>query len=292
MKRLMLLILAVGLFLPSLLHAQAMRTWVSGTGADTNPCTLVAPCRTFAAAYANTPAGGEIVALNAGGFGPLTITHAITIDGGGQFAGVIVSSGDAFTINAGVLDTVVLRNLSIDGYSQRGAHGIYFIGGGNLIVEHCTVHDFYYVGIDFLPSSASSVLVVKDTTINGNSSGRGISVAYPGSAALDNVRLNNNGVGLDTDTQTDVRNSVAEGNGYGFESSEGDLNLVHCVAANNTEYGLYLANRGIMRLSDVRVSHNGTALYGESGTIAYTYGDNEVDGNGNNSFPVVSGSKH
>jgi len=64
-------------------HAQASRTWVSGVGDDVNPCSRTAPCKTFAGAISKTAAGGEIDALDPGGFGAVTITKAMTIDGGG-----------------------------------------------------------------------------------------------------------------------------------------------------------------------------------------------------------------
>ena len=64
-------------------HAQATRTWVSGVGDDANPCSRTAPCKTFPGAISKTAPGGEIDALDPGGFGALTITKAITIDGGG-----------------------------------------------------------------------------------------------------------------------------------------------------------------------------------------------------------------
>jgi ABC-type glutathione transport system ATPase component len=57
------------------------RSYVSNIGNDANTCTLLRPCQTFAGAYAQTLVGGEIDALTAGEFGPLAITHAITIDG-------------------------------------------------------------------------------------------------------------------------------------------------------------------------------------------------------------------
>src|SRR6201992_3254676 len=73
-------------------QAQASRTWVSGVGDDANPCSRTAPCKTFAGAISKTLAGGEIDALDPGGFGAVTITKAITIDGGeGQVASVLVS---------------------------------------------------------------------------------------------------------------------------------------------------------------------------------------------------------
>jgi hypothetical protein len=64
-------------------HAQATRTWVSGVGDDANPCSRTAPCKTFAGAISKTAANGEIDALDPGGYGAVTITKAITIDGGG-----------------------------------------------------------------------------------------------------------------------------------------------------------------------------------------------------------------
>ena len=62
--------------------AQATRTWISGVGDDANPCSRTAPCKTFAGAISKTAEGGEINALDPGGYGAVTITKSITIDGG------------------------------------------------------------------------------------------------------------------------------------------------------------------------------------------------------------------
>src|SRR5438309_11895518 len=72
-------------------QAQATRTWVSGVGDDANPCSRTAPCKTFAGAISKTAANGEIDALDPGGFGVVTITKAITIDGGGGQVAAILS---------------------------------------------------------------------------------------------------------------------------------------------------------------------------------------------------------
>ena len=53
----------------ALQNAQATRTWVSGVGDDANPCSRTAPCKTFAGAISKTAAGGEINALDPGGYG-------------------------------------------------------------------------------------------------------------------------------------------------------------------------------------------------------------------------------
>ena len=60
----------------------ATRTWVSGVGDDANPGSRTAPCKTFAGAISKTTAPGEIDVIDPGGFGAVTITKAITIDGG------------------------------------------------------------------------------------------------------------------------------------------------------------------------------------------------------------------
>src|SRR5437588_9342837 len=72
----------LSLWLPSApAFAQATRTWVSGVGDDANPCSRTAPCKTWAGAISKTFIGGEIDALDPGGFGTVTVTKSITLDG-------------------------------------------------------------------------------------------------------------------------------------------------------------------------------------------------------------------
>ncbi len=101
-----------------LMYGQASRTWVSGVGDDANPCSRTAPCKTFAGAISKTAAGGEIDALDPAGYGALTITKAITIDGGGgQVASVLVSGTNGIVVQAGAND-VVIRNLGTRGSTE------------------------------------------------------------------------------------------------------------------------------------------------------------------------------
>src|SRR6266481_8282985 len=126
MRKIMLR-LSISLALPviclwsSAAQAQATRTWVSGVGDDANPCSRTAPCKTFAGAISKTAAGGEIDALDPGGYGAVTITKGITIDGGGgQVASVLVSGTNGIVVAAGANDVVILRNLRITGIAQNG----------------------------------------------------------------------------------------------------------------------------------------------------------------------------
>jgi hypothetical protein len=110
-------------------NAQASRTWVSGVGDDANPCSRTAPCKTFAGAISKTAPGGEIDALDPGGFGAVTITKAITIDGGGgQVASVLVSGTNGIVVQAGPNDVVTLRNIQINGIGT-GINGVRFLSG-------------------------------------------------------------------------------------------------------------------------------------------------------------------
>src|SRR3954468_6938399 len=145
----------VALAVPSSAFGQATRTWVSGIGDDANPCSLTAPCKTFAGAISKTAPHGEISVLNPGGFGELTINKSITISGDGTLAGVIASTGtNGIIVNAGPSDVVVIRGISINGVGG-GTNGIRFVAGGQLHVENVTIYAVTQQGIDFNPSTNS-----------------------------------------------------------------------------------------------------------------------------------------
>ncbi len=146
----------------SFASAQATRTWVSGVGDDANPCSRTAPCKTFAGAISKTAAHGEINVLDPGGFGAVTITKSITIEGsGGSISGVLVSGTNAIIINLpGATDRVTLRNLEIHGVASgpnNALNGIYMLSQGSLIVENTRIYGFSQGGI-----------VVENTSGNAN----------------------------------------------------------------------------------------------------------------------------
>src|SRR5437016_12097097 len=99
----LLVVCVLCLFCSSVARAQACRTWVSGVGNDANPCSRTAPCKTFAGAISKTAEGGEIDVLDPGGYGAVTITKSITIDGGtgSGWASILASKGaSGIIINA------------------------------------------------------------------------------------------------------------------------------------------------------------------------------------------------
>src|SRR5262249_53134171 len=126
-------VVAIVLLGTGLLSAQASRTWVSGVGDDVNPCSRTAPCKTWAGAISKTAPGGEIDALDPAGFGAVTITKAITLDGGGgQVASVLVAGTNGIVVQAGASDVVIIRNIRINGIAgsgNGGINGIRFLSG-------------------------------------------------------------------------------------------------------------------------------------------------------------------
>lgn len=124
------------LLLPTV-AGQATRTWISGVGDDVNSCSRTAPCKTLAGAISKTAASGEIDALDPGGFGAVTISKAITIDGNGELASVLASGSNGFNINA-ASDTVIIRNYATNGLSLS-PNGINILAAGNVIIENVDI---------------------------------------------------------------------------------------------------------------------------------------------------------
>jgi hypothetical protein len=159
-----LILMAFFAFATNPASAQATRTWVSGVGDDVNPCSRTAPCKTFAGAISKTAPCGEIDALDPGGFGGVTITKCITIDGGGgqsgQVASILVAGTPGITVSAGPADRVVIRNLDING-ATSGTNGINFVAGISLTVENVYIANFTNSCVNFQPSVRATLLVFR-----------------------------------------------------------------------------------------------------------------------------------
>jgi hypothetical protein len=181
----------------AMMYGQATRTWVSGVGDDANPCSRTAPCKTWAGAISKTAAGGEIDALDPGGFGALTITKAITLDGGGgQVASVLVSGTNGIVVQAGANDVVIIRNLRINGISGTGAgglNGVLFNSGKDLNIENCYIFGFTQNGIsvNLNQNTAASVHVLN--SVIKNITGVGIRAANAQTPAVQ-VGIDNSAV--------------------------------------------------------------------------------------------------
>ena len=287
--------------------AQATRTWVSGVGDDVNPCSRTAPCKTFAGAISKTAAGGEINALDPGGYGAVTITKAITIDGDGTLASILASFVNGVIINitapGAAGNTVTLRNLSINGASINspgtGINGVRILTGGTVNLENLRIERFTQWGVDIEPSSAAVVNIVDSEISNNNGASGGGVLVRPGASAtanvtLDGVVLDNNRVGLlveDRGKATANETVASGGSTFGFHSkavlNAAEINLDRCVAANNVQAGVRSTGAlSIVRLADTTVTDNGTGLAPITGGAILSYGNNRNAGNTANGAPT------
>jgi hypothetical protein len=190
------LLCALALFLPSGAWAQATRTWVSGVGDDANPCSRTAPCKTFAGAISKTATDGEISVLDPGGFGAVTITKSITIDGGGGPVAGILSSGTNGVIINMASGNVFLRNLTING-AGTGLNGIRLIQGGNLRLENVSIERVTGHCLDVQPTVADTVTDLKNV-VGSKCAGNGVNLnsAVAATVNVDGTRLVLNGIGI------------------------------------------------------------------------------------------------
>jgi len=282
-------IFAVVLLWAGLAGAQASRTWVSGVGDDANPCSRTAPCKTFAGAISKTAAGGEIDALDPAGYGALTITKAITIDGGGgQVASVLVSGTNGIVVQAGPSDVVILRNLRINGISS-GLNGIRFLTGKSLAIENCDIFGFTGNGID-IATAGGKVFIDNTTVINNGGNGVNVLSVATTFVSIENSRfeLNTFGVNASNFSQVVVRHSVANGNSsVGFLGSaaagSAELDIFDSIAGNNTFTGVQAGGGGAtstVRISNVAVFGNPNGFVVGSGGSLKSFGNNFNSGGG------------
>ncbi|MDX6695963.1 MAG: hypothetical protein QOF02_3566 [Blastocatellia bacterium] len=281
-----LLVLAAASFA----QAQATRTWVSGVGDDVNPCSRTAPCKTFAGAISKTATCGEISVLDPGGFGAVTITKSITINGEGTLAGILAALTNGVIVNAPAAGSAIyLKNLDIDG-ACNGINGIRFLAGTTLIVEKCRIWGFTNFGID-VNKTAAGFVSVTHSNISNCIAGGIVSTTSAGTvrADIDNTKVFGctNGYKAGTNSQFTIKDSTASGCGTaGFlaSGSTAVVNMDSCVATHNGN-GVRVESSGVARLGASTVSNNITKGLDNGGGTIESYSDNYIRGNPGSDAP-------
>jgi hypothetical protein len=281
-----LLTTTLALALPA--HAAGLtRTFVSAAGSDSNPCTITAPCASFAHAYSVTAANGIVAALDPGKYGPLTITGPITINGNGWAAITAPATGNGITITAGTSDKVALIGLEIDG-AGAGYNGIVLNSAGSLTVTDCTLQNFAENGNDattgngILMQPHGGTLAFTITNTTASNSIRGIFLFPSGGSP------NANGV---------IDHVVADANQIGiavvgsFPTGSVVVTVSNSIASNNGGGGIFAGDGiGTLKVSidNVTVSGNNIGIDGES-PANVLLGRSVITGNGtgvlNNTSP-------
>jgi len=207
------LVLALGIalagftFLAPPASAQASRTWVSGVGDDVNPCSRTAPCKTWAGAISKTAVGGTIGAMDDGGYGPVTITKAVTIDGSGHQAYALASGTNGIIINAPANAQVILRGIDVKGANTAegtcgGVSGVSILGAASVRLDDLNISGFQNAVTAPLTNSSLDVFV--DMSFNNvqvaDNCAYGIRIApdagHPGRATIDGSTITGSNVAL------------------------------------------------------------------------------------------------
>jgi hypothetical protein len=272
---------ALALSLPA--EAQATRTWVSGVGDDVNPCSRTAPCKTFAGAISKTAAGGVISVLDPGGYGVVTITKSITIDGGGVVGSILSSGTNGVIINAGAADEVWLRHLSIDG-AGTGINGIRVINStGSVHIDDVSITDVSGRCIDVQPTSA--MIYITNTHASACAGGalyiqnaRAAVVNFTSESSQYGVRVGPSGIAT-------VKQSSASGGSMGFAAANDPsavLNLEDSVSTSN-DFGVVAGQGATLRCSRVTImSNRSVGVYNDGMSTLVSFGNNFVFGNPTN----------
>jgi hypothetical protein len=298
-------ILALAIFtltVASLAQAQATRTWVSGVGDDVNPCSRTAPCKTYAGAISKTAAGGEISTLDPGGFGAVTITKSMTINGtkGAGFGSILHSGTNGVNVNDSASGSpnsiiVILRDLSINGAgTTTGLRGINMTSGKQLFVQDCQIYGSRSApgnGIDINLNGAPAAggpqrVVIRNTEIT-NCSGAGVRATNANAVgvaiSLENVSVTacTDGFSLGTNAKgLAFKSSFSNNSSSGVAVLAGGLgvDLHECLLYNNTT-GLAIA-ASTSRIGGCTITNNVNGVNFVGGTLV-TYGDNKTQGNTN-----------
>ena len=278
-------------------YGQATRTWVSGLGDDANPCSRTAPCKTLPGAISKTAAGGEINMIDSGGFGAVTITKSISIEGVGVMGGVL-SAVSGIIVNAGPNDVVVLRGLTLNGVNAVGTYdGINFIGGKVLKIEDCHIAEFGRRGISIVPTANNVQVFVTNTRIQTGLS-NGIVVApangFKAQVMLDHVEIAENlnfGLSVTAGASVVVRNSTIADNGLatGLSNIRADgtggaasIDLDGVVVSGSTT-GILSINGAAVRVNNSFIVNNIGGMTSTGGSIL-SFGNNRVVNSGSNTF--------
>jgi hypothetical protein len=252
--------------LPQSALALSQRTFVSSAGSNAGPCTAAGPCGSFAVAEVNTAAGGEIDVVDAGDYGPVTITKPLTIIARGALGGVTGASSDGITVNAGASDRVALIGLELDGSGSSGPAGLSGLrinSAGSVRVQDSSIFGFSGDGIASQPGASVS-LIVRSTQIYDNGAD-GVLAGPFTRASLQSAGLDDNRIGLLTQSSGATAASAT------FSKSTADDNSafgVESVGAHATA-----------RLSADQITDNHVGLKSVSRGALLSFGNNLVAGN-------------
>jgi hypothetical protein len=266
--------------------------FVSSKGNDANACTLALPCRSFAAGVAAASAGGKVVAMDSGDYGPFTVTKSLTIEAApGVHAGIAVFTGAGVTVNAAQgEDVIILRGLAI--HSSGGEDGIN-ITSGQTHIEKCSITGFKGGGMGDGSQAIHTYkeAFIEDSILIGNDA----AVWADGGASLawvNRTRVETNllGIYVTCDARAIVRDSVVSNNETGVNAGcRAPSVLVEGTLLARNVTGITSGDTSVIRVTGSSIIYNviGLQQVGESSLLSRD--DNTIEDNDTDTVGVIGG---
>ena len=199
-------------------EALVQRAFIASYGSDSNTalnCDVTHPCRYFSTAVTVVSPDGEVVVLDSGNYGLVTLTQSISLTAApGVYAGMSVPSGRTGVTIATPGVNVVLRGLTIN--SQGGDAGILMTAGAKLSIENCVISNF---SIPNVSDNQYGVLVQTAATVR----------------VVDTlIRDNDVGIRIEAGATTNISGSKLLGNTYGIYAVNSLNGTITTAAINDT----------------------------------------------------------
>ncbi len=256
----------------------------------------MAPCKTFSSVQSKTDTGGEINCIDSGGFGAITITKSLTIDGAGAHASILASGTTGIIINAPATHVVTLRNLSING-AGNGQNGIRYLSAAAVHIENCVIFGFSLKGID-ANLTANGALFIANSVIH-NCASDGIHVRTSSctiTLSMENVRVEQclTGSRVHSGARANMRGCafVLNETGLLVEQSVSDnpqATCERCKFAENKSLGIRSGpGTPSVRLSQCVIANNATGLSTAGGGQIVSFKNNLLVGNVTQGAPTTS----
>lgn len=220
--------------------------YVKDGGNDSLTCeSVTTACATLAGAMVRVAAGGEIVVIPPGNFGPVVINKSVSIIAEPAPASIKgFLSGTSIRIDAGAAGVVHLKGLDIDG-GVGAAVGILVASAQRVYISDCAIRNF------------------------------------DGGTTTSGILVDNNVSGV----QVFVDNCTLTDNSFGVSASpEGGRSAVVLLdrvrAEGNASAGVYAegANTFVF-LNDTTIVRNGKGLLSDSGAKFRSFGNNAIGAN-------------
>ncbi len=259
-----------------------LRTFVSTGGDDTSNCSIQAtPCRSIAAALAQTAEDGEVIILKTGEYetAPLTIQKGISIT---SPSGTVALIGQPLTINAPGR-RVALRGLTLKG--AGALTGLTLLAVDTLAVEDSSI-DGWEMGLR-LQNAAGATVAISGTVVRNNATG--IVAAASNRISVSESRFERNTKGLEVLAGAVwVRDSAFVANAESGMVIGPGVAEIHRSEFHMNGNAVATRTGGSVRVGRSQIFGNVGGFVSGAGTTFETWGTNVVRGNGTDTSGTIT----